>query len=383
MPATRRRLAVLGSTGSIGTQTLEVALNNPGRFCVHSLAAGSNGTLLAEQIERFHPRRVSIGSEQEAETLKKRFPSVEVFVGEAGLLELAGDPECDTVVVAVTGILGLLPTIRALHAGKRVCLANKETLVAGGELVMELARGKELFPIDSEHSAVWQCLRGEPQDAVERLILTASGGALRDWPLSDMKRATAAEALNHPTWSMGKKITVDSATLMNKGLEVIEAHWLFGMPYERIEALIHPQSLIHSLVEFKDGSVKAQLGLPDMRLPIQYALCYPERLDAPGERLSLAGRSMTFEAPDPERYPALALAIEAGKTGGSMPTVLNAANEVLVQEFLQGRIRFGEIVPLVQETLRAHRRVGTTLEEILAADSWARKKALELAGAIA
>ncbi|HBN08308.1 MAG TPA: 1-deoxy-D-xylulose-5-phosphate reductoisomerase [Cyanobacteria bacterium UBA8530] len=377
----RRHLAILGSTGSIGRQTLEVVSAHPGRFAVTSLAAGKNLDLLAEQIKRFKPRRVCIAFPGDARLLREAFPDLEVLTGEEGLVSLAGDKETDTVVVAVTGILGLLPTVRALHEGKRVALANKETLVAGGSLVMPLTKNLQLLPVDSEHSALWQCLRGEENSAVEKLILTASGGALREFPLEKLSLATASEALNHPTWSMGKKVTVDSATLMNKGLEVIEAHWLFGIDYPRIEVLIHPQSYVHSLVEFKDGSTKAQLGLPDMRLPIQYALSYPERLEGEIQGLELAGKTLTFEKPDPRRYPALALAYLAGATGGTAPAVLNAANEIAVLEFLADSIPLGRIVETVSRVLDAHQAVqNPTLEEILAVDAWARKKAREVLG---
>ncbi|HEY9765324.1 MAG TPA: 1-deoxy-D-xylulose-5-phosphate reductoisomerase [Chroococcales cyanobacterium] len=376
----RRHLAILGSTGSIGRQTLEVVSAHPGRFAVTSLAAGKNIALLAEQIKRFKPRRVCLALPEDANRLRESFPDLEVLTGEEGLVSLAGDPETDTVVVAVTGILGLLPTVRALHEGKRVALANKETLVAGGSIVMPLKKNLHmLLPVDSEHSALWQCLQGEESSFVEKLILTASGGALREFPIERLASATASEALNHPTWFMGKKVTVDSATLMNKGLEVIEAHWLFGIDYPRIEVLIHPQSFVHSLVEFKDGSIKAQLGLPDMRLPIQYALSYPERLEGETKRLELAGKTLTFEKPDPRRYPALALAYRAGETGGTAPAVLNAANEIAVLDFLDDRIPLGRIVQTVSRVLDAHQAVqNPTLEEILSVDAWARKKAREV-----
>lgn len=376
----RQRIAVLGSTGSIGRQTLEVAGAMPDRFEVVALAAGRNVALLAEQAAKTRPRLVAVADEASACRLKEMVdPSVRVTWGTQGLVEAAVESQADIVVVAVVGAAGLVPTLSALAAGKRVALANKEALVAGGKVVMRAlaAGGGELLPVDSEHSAIFQCLQGESRSAVRRLILTASGGPFRTATVEEMERATPEDALRHPTWSMGGKITVDSATLMNKGLEVIEAHWLFGIEYERIEVLIHPQSIVHSMVEFVDGSVKAQLGPPDMRLPIQYALCYPERAPKAWSELSLArAAALTFEPPDFERFPCLALAYEAGRAGGTAPAALNAANEVAVEAFLKGRIGFRDIARCVETVLEAHTvEEADDLESILAADAWARREA--------
>ena len=357
-----KRVAVLGSTGSIGRQALDVIRWHPEEFQLVALVAARASPEFEQQVREFRPRLTCLTS----------------TAGTAPLIDIATHADVDLVVVATSGTVAFVPTIAALEAGKPVALANKETLIMAGHLVTQAsaAAGVPVLPIDSEHSAIWQCLQGEEPYAarVRRLLLTASGGALRDEPLDSLQAVTPYQALKHPTWSMGKKITVDSATLMNKGLEVIEAHWLFGLSFERIEVVIHHQSVIHSLVEFVDGSVKAQLGLPDMRLPIQYALTYPRRVPAPVEALDLpALGALTFAAVDPQRYPCLQLAYEAGRRGGTFPTVLNAANEEAVERFLRGELRFTDIASLIGDSLSAHQgRPAPTLDEVLDADGWAR-----------
>jgi 1-deoxy-D-xylulose-5-phosphate reductoisomerase len=377
MSNTPIRIAVLGSTGSIGRQTLDVVDRFPDRLKVVSLAADSNARVVGRQAERHHPALVSMMQGNAARELKDLCPDADVRCGMDGLVAAATHPDADMVVVSVKGAVGLLPTLAALEAGKTVALASKEVLVAAGELVMRVARehGARVVPIDSEHSALFQCLNGEADETVEKLILTASGGPFRTWDTDRIAHVTVAEAMAHPTWSMGPKITVDSATLMNKGLEVIEAHWLFGIPAERIGVVVHPQSIVHSMVQFRDGSVMAQMGLPDMRLPIQYALFYPERPGNELPRLDLAAiAQLTFEAPDLERFPALALAFEAAATGRSMPAVLSAANEEAVALFLDGRLSFPGIPALVRRAMDAHTPVAMdTVEDVLAADAWARR----------
>ena len=375
-----KRLCVLGSTGSIGTQTLDVVSRFPERFRVVGLSAGGNVELIEKQAKQFTPKAICVSDEEKAKELRKKLPSVEVLHGEEGLCRLASSDECDTVVTAIVGAAGLKPTVAAIKAKKNVALANKETLVAGGSVVMPLVKkeGVSLMPIDSEHSAIFQCLHGENWKSIARIVITASGGSFRGWTLEQMGKATPEQALKHPNWAMGGKITIDSATLMNKGLEVIEAHWLYGVPYERIEAVIHPQSVIHSLVEFEDTSVMAQLGVPDMRLPIQYALSYPERLPNPSlKRLDLTEvATLTFEKVDEERFPCFRIALDAGKAGGTVPAAMNAANEIAVFAFLQKKIGFMDIPRTVSKVVAAHRAVASpSLEEILAADGWARKEA--------
>ncbi|MBC7104398.1 MAG: 1-deoxy-D-xylulose-5-phosphate reductoisomerase, partial [Firmicutes bacterium] len=343
-------------------------------------AAGRNVALLAEQAREFRPAVVAVAERaRELEAALAPDWRPEVLEGEEGLARVAAWPGVDIVLVAVTGVAGLLPTLAALKAGKEVALANKETLVAGGELVAALAgrAGPVLRPVDSEHSAIWQCLQGGRWEEVRELVLTASGGPFRLLDRAALERVTPEEALRHPNWRMGSKITVDSATLMNKGLEIIEAHWLFGIDYERIRVVVHPQSIVHGMVVFRDGAVLAQLGVPDMRLPIQYALSYPERWGpvcaAPDP---VAVGALTFEAPDEERFPALRLAREAGKTGGTLPAVLNAANEVAVAAFLDRRLPFTGIVEVVARVMDRHRPVPRpALEDVLAADRWARHQA--------
>jgi len=375
------RVVVLGSTGSIGRATLDVVRTlGPERAQVVGLAARADAATMLAQVNEFQPRAVAMTDPGAAATVRaQRAGALQVISGPHALAEIAAMPDADLVVVGVVGIAGLVPTLTALRAGRDVALANKETLVAGGALVMDAVRrtGRRLRPLDSEHVAVAQCLRGESVEAVRRVLLTASGGAFLRRPLATLPDARPEEALVHPTWSMGRKITVDSATLMNKGLEVIEAHWLFGLDPARINVVIHPQSIVHALVEFADGSVKAQLAPPDMRLVIAYALTEPDRLPNSGPRVEWDGLALTFERPEDERFPCLAYAYEALVAGGTMPAVLNAANETAVQLFLDGRIRFSDIAASVRGVLDAHRVVpASSLEEILAADAWAREALL-------
>ncbi|MCL6561356.1 MAG: 1-deoxy-D-xylulose-5-phosphate reductoisomerase [Firmicutes bacterium] len=378
-----KNVVILGSTGSIGRQALDVIRNLPGKYKVVGLAAGKNRELLARQIREFRPEAATLAAQEDLEMLSRELGGniPELAWGRAGMEDLARMPEADLVVVAVTGATGIYPTIAAVKAGKDVALANKETLVAAGEPVMDLvARQKtRLLPVDSEHSAIWQCLNGENAGSVKKIILTASGGPFRELSKKDLLSVTVDMALKHPNWEMGNKITVDSATLMNKGLEVIEARWLFGVSYSQIEVVVHPQSIVHSAVEFCDGSVIAQMGVPDMRLPIQYALTYPDRIQGSNPVLNLIEVArLTFHQPDLEKFPALSLAYEAGRTGGTMPAVLNAANEVAVEAFTGGRIGFLAITEIVGEVMERHqvlRRPG--LDEIMQADRWARKAARE------
>jgi 1-deoxy-D-xylulose-5-phosphate reductoisomerase len=376
-----KRLAVLGSTGSIGQQVLDVVRALPERFRVVGLAAGKNIDLLAEQVDEFKPEFISyLSADNQNKKMQNR-------LNDAGceflsLEAIACHPDVDIAVIATSGAAGLRPTLAAVKAGKSVALANKESLVAAGEIIIGEAKqgSAQILPIDSEHSAIWQCLNGEQQEA-RQIILTASGGPFRDYSAAQMKDVTVEQALKHPSWQMGRKVTVDSATLMNKGLEVIEAHWLFNMPIDNITVLIHPQSIIHSMVEFIDGSVKAQLSYPDMRLPIQYALSYPERLANPRlPRLDWSNLgSLTFDQPDPDKFPCLRLAIEAGKEGGTCPAVLGAADEVAVELFLSERIRFVDMAHIVERVLEQHQKVAhPSLEEIIVADAWARERVLKL-----
>jgi 1-deoxy-D-xylulose-5-phosphate reductoisomerase len=363
------RLAILGSTGSIGQQTLDVVRSFPGRFRIIGIAGGRNTELLARQAEEFQPLLVSVAG-------GAVLPGVG---GERSTMEeLAAHPDVDLVVMAVSGMVGLGPTMAAIAAGKRIALATKEVLVAAGEFVMAeaKARGARILPIDSEPSAMWQCLHGE-DGKIGKLILTASGGPFRRLGAEQLRAVTPQQALDHPTWKMGKKVTIDSATLMNKGFEAIETHWLFDVPFDDIEIVIHPQSIVHSMVEFVDGSVKAQLSPPDMRLPIQYALFHPERPASRLPRLDFAQvGALTFEAPDLDSLPCLKLALEAGRRGGTYPAVLSAADEVAVELFLDGRIGFADIAAVVEGVLEQHQGVqGPSLEDVLAADAWARERA--------
>ena len=371
-----KRLAVLGSTGSIGQQTLQVVRALPNQFRIIGLAAADNIDLFQQQITEFKPDFIYfLAEESRLANVGSEFLALD---------DIAAHPEVDMVVVATSGKAGLSPTLAAVRAGKKVALSNKESLVMAGEIITAEAErnGAQILPVDSEHSAIWQCLRGESQQT-GRVILTASGGPFLYYTPEQLNEVTVEQALAHPSWKMGRKVTIDSATLMNKGLEVIEAHWLFDMPYENIDILIHPQSIIHSMVEFADGSIKAQLGYPDMRLPIQYALTYPERLpnpELPGVDWSKI-KSLTFETPDFDAFPCLKLAIEAGKKGGTFPAVLCAADEVAVELFLSRRLKFSEIGHLVGQVLNQHQATAhPTLDEIIKADSWAREKLNQLAG---
>lgn len=373
-----KRIAILGSTGSIGTQTLDVIAHHPDEFRVEALAAGHNLDLLLEQIRRFSPKLVSVATKELADRLRLVTDGhTKIVHGDEGLLEAAAGTEADLVVTAMVGSRGLKPTLAAIEAGKTIGLANKETLVTAGHLVTEAAKRHRvpLLPIDSEHSAIFQCLNGESRASVSKLIITASGGSFRDRTREELVHVTVEDALRHPNWRMGAKITIDSATMVNKGFEVIEAHWLFDMPYDRIEVILHPESVIHSMVEFADNSVIAQLGNPDMRVPIQYALTYPERKPTPTQRLSLTdiGR-LHFRPMDFDRYPALRMAIECGKTGGTLPTVFNAANEVAVARFLRNEIPFLDIERLIAKAIELHVNIPSpSLEAIEQADAWARR----------
>jgi 1-deoxy-D-xylulose-5-phosphate reductoisomerase len=377
-----KQVAILGSTGSIGRNALRVIESLGEPYGVSGLGAGSNVALLAEQIERHQPRIVSVSDEESSEKLRFELKARSVSrtphiaTGVEGLSEVATADGVDVVIGAVVGARGLLPTYHALEAGRRVALANKETLVVAGEIMTRVAAssGAEILPVDSEHNALHQCLRGEQRHELKRLILTASGGPFRTASAAEIENATPSEALKHPTWRMGDKITIDSATLMNKGLEVIEARWLFDCTADEIDVIIHPQSVVHSMIELIDGSVMAQMGVTDMRHAIQYALTYPERMGTSLPRLDLAQLSrLEFHEPDRERFPCLELAYNALRTGGTMPAVLNAANEVAVDAFLNSRVRFGEIPALIRGACEAHQvQEARTLEAVLAADEWAR-----------
>ncbi|MDR1069587.1 MAG: 1-deoxy-D-xylulose-5-phosphate reductoisomerase [Gracilibacteraceae bacterium] len=376
-----QRIAVIGSTGSVGTQTLAVVAAAGRRLSVGALAAGADAAALEEQVRRFRPELAVLADEEKAAELRVRLRDlpVRVAAGRTGVLEAAALRDADTTVIAVSGCAGLAPTLAAIEAGKRVALANKETLVAAGELVMAAVRRKKtaLLPVDSEHSAVFQALRAGRRSEAARLILTASGGPFLGWSAEALEKVTPAEALRHPRWRMGPKITVDSATMMNKALEVIEAHFLFDMPYEKIAVLIHPQSFVHSMVEFVDGSVLAQAGEPDMRLPIQYALSYPRRWPLrPQPADSPAERTLTFVSPGKYEFPALALGRRCALAGGTVPAVMNAANEVFVRAFLAGDLKFSQIVPLTGRVADAHRAgPADTPDAVFRAEDWARRRA--------
>ena len=379
-----KTLAILGSTGSIGVNTLEIAAGYPDRFRVVALAGGKNIQRMEEQIRRFQPDLASVGDEGHARQLRQNLSSfpTRILSGIDGLMEVATCPEARMVVSALVGSVGLLPTLAAAKEEKQIALANKEALVMAGEILVREIRdhGASLLPIDSEHSAIFQVLAGHRKEEIRRIILTASGGPFLNTPWEDLKQVTPRQALNHPQWRMGKKVTVDSASLMNKGLEVIEAHWLFGVPAEQIEVLIHPQSIVHSMIEYIDGSVIAQMALPDMRGPIAYALSYPERLDLRHPSLNLLETGpLTFNAVDGERFPALGLAYRALRTGGTMPAVLNGANETAVDAFLEERIGFLQIPRLIQETMERHQtKQSISLEDILYAHSWAQQEARKI-----
>lgn len=377
-----KNLSVLGSTGSIGRNTLKIVEKFPDKFAVKALTAANNVGELARQIEKFSPDLAVVLDEAHAAMLKEKVSSerdVQVFYGEEGYRKAAVHPQADMVITAMVGAAGLMPTLHAIEAGKDIGLANKETLVMAGEIVMKAAaqKGIRILPIDSEHSAVFQCIAGHRRKDVDKIFLTASGGPFLNRPAHEFPGIRLEDALNHPTWRMGKKITIDSATLMNKGLEVIEASFLFNMPPERIEVIIHPQSIIHSMVSYRDGSVIAQLGVPDMKGAIAYALSYPERLDLKQPLPDFAGiGNFTFQQPDLERFPCLALAYEACRTGGTLPAVLNAANEKAVDAFLTHRLPFDKIPELIRRVVTSHTVISDPeLPEILEADRWAREQA--------
>ena len=378
-----KNVVLLGSTGSIGTSTVKVAEDLPDRIRLIALGAGSNTKLLLEQARKHKPTAVSISDPTKADEVQKALgPGAQVFSGEEGLIRLATLPEADIVLIAIVGTAGLKPALAAIRAGKDIAIASKEILVMAGEIVMSEARkhGVRVLAVDSEHSAIFQCLDGKPPGSVRKLILTASGGPFRDktkWPKEKFSEITVACALKHPSWVMGRKITIDSATLFNKALEMIEARWLFDIEMARVAVVVHPQSVVHSMVEYVDGSIVAQLSTPDMCLPIQYALTYPER--APSDRVQTNFAKLgqlTFEEPDAERFPAIELARRAGETGGTLPAVLNAANEVAVEAFVNQKINFPQITQVVCQTMDAHKTVASpSLERILEADAWARQKA--------
>lgn len=371
-----KKIAILGSTGSIGTQTLDVVREHSDELQVVALAAGSNKERLKEQIKEFHPKLVSLSDEKKAQELKEELAGeqVEVVCGMEGLIEVAGADSADVVVTAVVGMMGILPTMEAIKKGKDIALANKETLVTAGHLIIPMAKeyGVSILPVDSEHSAIFQSLQGEPKAALDKILLTASGGPFRGKSAEFLETVTLEDALNHPNWSMGPKITIDSSTMVNKGLEVMEAKWLFGVDYSQIEVVIQPQSIIHSMVQYVDGAIIAQLGTPDMRVPIEYALFYPERRSLSGDRLDFSKLSqITFEKPDYKVFRGLSLAIEAGKTGGTMPTVFNAANERAVAKFLKGEIKYTDIVRSIEKCMDAHKvSAHPDLEEIFATEQW-------------
>ena len=379
----KQTVAILGSTGSIGTQTLDVIDRHSELFEVYALTAHSNIDLLVKQARIYRPEVVAIADERHYKTLREALDGlpIKVFAGADSICQIAAMSPIDTVVTAMVGYSGLLPTVKAIEAGKKIALANKETLVVAGELVTDLAlRNRvDIVPIDSEHSAIFQCLVGENENSVEKLILTASGGAFRDTPKDDLRLATAADALRHPTWKMGAKITIDSATMMNKGFEVIEARWLFDIPIDKIEVIIHPQSIVHSMVQFCDGSIKAQLGQPDMRHPIQYALTFPDRLNAQVKRANLADiHQLTFEKPDYKKFRNLGLAYDALRRGGNIPCILNAANEVAVDAFLKGKIGFFAMSDIIEQTISETAFISSpTLDDYIATDREARARSSE------
>jgi 1-deoxy-D-xylulose-5-phosphate reductoisomerase len=384
-----KNLSILGSTGSIGLNTLKIAQMFPDRFTVKALAAKNNISVLAKQIERFCPEIVAVYDEDTAVELKRMLPAetgVEILFGENGYEAAAAHESVDLVVVAVVGAAGLMPTLSAIKAGKNIALANKETLVMAGDIVMEQAElnNVKILPVDSEHSAIFQCIQGNRKEDIDKIFLTASGGPFLNLPKNEFNKITPKDALNHPNWNMGKKISVDSATLMNKGLEAIEAKWLFDVSREMIEVVIHPQSVIHSMVSFKDGTVMAQLGIPDMKSAIAYAMAYPERL-ALGQPIPdfVSIGKLAFDKPDIKKFPCLALAYIACESGKTLPAVLNAANEVAVAAFLENSISFVKIPEIIEKTMKHHSVVtDPTLNDILEADQWARKQAEDLIKAL-
>ncbi|NJK58856.1 MAG: 1-deoxy-D-xylulose-5-phosphate reductoisomerase [Pleurocapsa sp. SU_5_0] len=388
-----KAITILGSTGSIGTQTLDIVTHHPEQFRVVGLAAGNNVNLLAEQIRTFKPEIVALGNESKLSELQEALAKLsegiapsphqpKILVGQEGICEVARYGDAQSVVTGIVGCAGLLPTIAAIKAGKDIALANKETLIAGAPVVLPLVKkhGVKLLPADSEHSAIFQCLQGVPNGGLRRIILTASGGSFRDLPVEKLSSVTVKDALKHPNWSMGQKITIDSATLMNKGLEVIEAHYLFNLDYDHIDIVIHPQSIIHSLIEVQDTSVLAQLGWPDMRLPLLYALSWPERIYTDWEQLDLVkAGDLTFREPDHQKYPCMQLAYAAGRAGGLMPAVLNAANEQVVALFLSEKIGFLDIPHLIEtvcDRFSSQNTAEPNLDDIINADQWARQAVL-------
>jgi len=376
-----KKVALLGSTGSIGRAALQILEKFPQRFSVVALTAGRNAQLLCQQAARCRPRLVAIADESLVPLVQQELKSIniEVIGGSEGLMQVAEYPETTLVINALVGAVGLLPTLKAIKARKDVALANKESFVIAGEIITRAAEewGVRLLPIDSEMSAIWQCIDNNPARQIRRLILTASGGPFLRWPQEKLRSVTPSDALVHPTWQMGKKITIDSATLMNKGLEVIEAQWFFKVPPSRISVVVHPQSTVHSMIEFIDGSILAQLAVADMRLPIQYALTYPERVEREELRLDFSQRlELSFEPPDQEKFRCLRLSYQAAQIGGSMPAVLNAVNEVAVEAFLCRQISFTQIPEVVEDVMNRHNvTAGATVDEILQADSWARQQA--------
>jgi len=381
-----KNVVLLGSTGSIGTSTTKVVEDLPDHLRLLGLAAGNNAELLLQQTRKFQPAAISLASPRAAGELQALLGAgADVYSGPDGLLKLATLPDADIVLIAIVGTAGLAPALAAIRAGKDIAIASKEILVMAGEIVMREARrrGVRVLAVDSEHSAIFQCLDGKPPSSVRRLLLTASGGPFRHTPKEEFPAITVERALKHPSWVMGRKITIDSATLFNKGLEMIEARWLFDISMDRVGVVVHPQSVVHSMVEFVDGSILAQLSTPDMCLPIQYALTYPDRLPSTRVQTNFPSiGSLTFEAPDPDRFPSLRLAREAGEEGGTLPAVLNAANEVAVEAFCQGKINFPQITERVAQAMDSHDVVmQPTLDQILAADAWARRLTADLCGA--
>ena len=379
-----KNIIILGSTGSIGVSALKVIKQHPEKYRVVALSAARNIGLLLRQIKEFKPVAVSVLDESLAERLKTKLgkgPAPDIFFGKNGYKQIATMEGTDTVISAMTGAAGLIPTFEAIQSGKNIALANKETMVMAGGLVMDEAkkRGVSILPVDSEHSAILQSLQGHPREDLKRIILTASGGPFRNLSLDEMRKMTAAQALNHPNWDMGPKITIDSATLMNKGLEVIEAKWLFDLPIEKIGVLVHPQSIIHSMAEYIDGSIIAQLGVPDMTIPISYALSYPHHLRNHLSALDLlTAGDLQFQEPDMSRFRCLALALEAAKTGGTMPAVLNGSNEIAVDAFLKGQIGFLDIPALIEKTMRTHNISSVdNIAAVVEADGWARRETRE------
>lgn len=382
----KKQICILGSTGSIGTQALDIIAQHSDLYEVYALTANNRVDELAAQARRFHPAAVVIANETHYERLKNALadePDIKVYAGQSALDEIVEAEPIDMVLTAMVGFAGLAPTIHAIRSHKKICLANKETLVVAGELICRLAQEYQvpIIPVDSEHSAIFQCLTGEGDNGIDKILLTASGGPFRLFTKEQMSRVTAADALKHPTWEMGAKITIDSASMMNKGFEVIEAKWLFGVPVKRIQVLVHPQSIVHSAVQFCDGSVKAQLGMPDMRLPIQYAFSFPDRLPLDGQRLDLFRQPLEFFEPDLDKFRCLALAFEAIHRGGNMPCILNAANEIVNEAFRQARCSFIAMADIIEKTMeRSAFDVNPTYETYIQTDQEARRIAREMVG---